>query len=141
MTHKLYEVHTQKFSVITAQEGSPTKQMRKGWNRKIRKVNLKDYNTWFAGMTTEMEEADRREPIFRVVKIFSGFMLTASSGSPSVDKNDNLVLYQNKLTEVWKQFHDRKFETTPAEKTHDSYPELGPQLIADPLTKQTFVHA
>ena len=70
-------------------------------------------------MAPEMEETNKRgdsETIFRVVKIVSGLMVTASSGSPSVDKDGNLILDQNKLAEVWRQFLDKKFECTTAEK-------------------------
>ena len=104
-TRRLYEVRAQKFSEITTQGGTPSKQLRKRWNRKIRDANLNDYvyDTRLSGMATVMEEADKRgdsKTIFRVVKLVSGQMVTASAGAPSVDKNDDLILDQCKLTEL-----------------------------------------
>ena len=102
-TRRLYEARAQKFSDITAQGGNVSKQLRKRWHRRIRDANLRDYNTWLEGMAKKMEEADKRgdsETIFRIVKIISGLMTTASAAEPSIDKNGDLILDQNKLDEV-----------------------------------------
>ena len=91
-----------------------------------------------------MEEANKwgdSESIFRIVKIISGLMTAASSGAPSVDKKGDLILDQGKLAEVWQDFLAGKFDVTEAEKHRDAYADLGPQLIADPLTEQAFVRA
>ena len=58
----------------------------------------------------------------------------------STNKGD-LILDQGKLAEVWKDFLAGKFDVTEAEKHRDAYADLGPQLIADPLTEQAFVRA
>ena len=94
-TRKIYEARTAKFSKITAQGGKVTPQLRKRWNRLIKNVNLKDYNTWIKKMATEMEEADRKgdsETIFRYVKIVSGLMTASCGKAPSIDKNGKLIL-------------------------------------------------
>ena len=65
-------------------------------------------------------------------------MVVASGGAPSVDKSGNLVLDQGRLTEVWRQFLEGKFAATGE---RDQYADLGPQLVADPLTEQAFVRA
>ena len=80
-----------------------SKQLRKRWNRKIRDANLRDYNLWSDGMTTKMEETDKRgdsETIFRIVKIFNGLMTTAQAQAPSVDNEGNLILDHNHLSQV-----------------------------------------
>ena len=81
-TRNLYEKRAQKFSHITAQGENIINQLRKRWNRKIRDVNLRDYNNWLDEMTTKMEDSDRRgdtETIFRIVKLVSGLMTTANT--------------------------------------------------------------
>ena len=143
-TRKLYEVRTAKFSAIVAQGGKVSPKMRKRWNRKIRDANLADYNDWLRQMATEMEEADKKgdsETIFRIVRIISGLMSASSSAAPSVDKNGELILDQDKLASTWRQFLEGKFKATEAEFARDEYEELGPQLVADPLTEQAFVRA
>ena len=143
-TRQLYEARAQKFSNIIEQGGTVTTQLRKRWNRKIRDANLRDYNEWLDGMATKMEEADKRgdsETIFRIVKIVSGLMTVASTQAPSVDKQGDLILDHQKLTSVWQDFLQGKFEATAAEAKRDPYEELGPQLVADPLTEQAFVRA
>ena len=47
----------------------------------------------------------------------------------------------NKLCKTWQQFLAGKFNATDAEATRDAYEDLGPQLVADPLTEQAFVRA
>ena len=119
-------------------------RLRKRWNRKIRDANLADYNDWLRQMTAEMEEADKKgdsETIFRIVKIISGLMTASSSTAPSVDKQGDLILDQDKLAKVWRQFLEGKFKATEAEFARDEYEELGPQLVADPLTEEAFVRA
>ena len=81
------------------------------------------------------------ETIFRIVKIIGGQMVAAGSRSPAVDKNGELILDHEKLAEVWREFLEEKFKTTDTEAERDPYAELGPQLIADPLTEQAFVCA
>ena len=96
-------------------------------------------------MATKMEEADRiddSETIFRVVKIMSGLMTAASHSAPSTTKQGELILDHTHLAKVWKDFLTGKFKATEAEtKERDPYEELGPQLVADPLTEQAFVRA
>ena len=95
-------------------------------------------------MAAEMETADKKgdsESIFRIVKIVSGLLTAASSHAPSVDKNGDVMLDQNRLTEVWREFLEGKFKATAAEHMRDEYADLGPQLVADPLTEQVFVRA
>ena len=143
-TRQIYEARAQKFSKIAEQGGTVTKQLRKRWNRKIRDANLRDYNDWLDSMATKMEEADRRgdsETIFRIVKIVSGLMTTATSQAPSVDSQGDLILDHQKLAAVWQDFLQGKFKATDAESKRDPYEELGPQLVADPLTEQAFVRA
>ena len=97
-------------------------RLRKRWNRKIRDANLADYNDWLRQMTAEMEEADKKgdsETIFRIVKIISGLMTASSSTAPSVDKQGDLILDQDKLTKVWRQFLEGKFKATEAEFARD----------------------
>ena len=143
-TRQLYEARTRKFSVIAAQGGTVTKQLRKRWNRKIAAANLSDYNDWLAVMAGKMEEADRKgdsETIFRIVKIMSGLMTAASNSAPSTDKQGDLILDQKTLAKTWQQFLAGKFKATTAESERDPYEDLGPQLIDDPLTEQAFVRA
>ena len=143
-TNRLYETRAQKYDHIIAQGGTITKRMRKRWNRKIRDANLRDYNMWLDSMATEMEEADKRgdsKTIFKNVKLVSGLMTAAQTQTPSRDKNDTLILDHNRLAEVWQEFLQGKFQATDAEAERDPYAELGPQLIADPLTEQAFVRA
>ena len=143
-TRALYEARAQKFSSIIAQGGKVTKQLRKRWHRKICKANLNDYNDWLSQMATRMEEADRKgdsETIFRIVKIMSGLMTTSSTTAPSTDKNGDLILDHKKLAKAWREFLTGKFKATEAEADRDPLEELGPQLIADPLTEQAFVRA
>ena len=96
-------------------------------------------------MATEMEDADKRgdsETIFRIVKIISGILCASSNAAPSVDKQGKLILDQNKLAEVWREFLEGKFKPTDAELyDRDVYEELGPELVSDPLTEQAFVRA
>ena len=97
-------------------------------------------------MTTKIENADKRgdsETVFRVVKIVSGLMTAASVKAPSIDKNDDLILDQSKLTQVWKrkQFLSGKFTSSDAEAERDPYEDLGPHLVTDPLTEEAFVCA
>ena len=102
-TRALYEARAQKFSTITAQGGTVTKQLRKRWNKKICSVNLKDYNSCLEQMVTKMEDVDKRgdsETVFRVVKVVSGLMTAASAKAPSTDKNGDLILDQEKLSKV-----------------------------------------
>ena len=143
-TRNLYEARAQKFSSITAQGGTVTPRLRKRWNRKIRDSSLEDYNAWLSEMTEEMERAHKKgdsETIFRIVKIISGQMVAAGSRSPTVDKNGELILDQEKLAKVWCEFLEEKFKATDAEAERDPYEELGPQLVADSLTEQAFVRA
>ena len=95
-------------------------------------------------MASKMEEADRRgdsETIFRIVRIISGLMAASSSDAPAMDKDGELILDQSKLASVWRQFLEGKFKPTEMEFTRDDYEELGPQLVADPLTEEAFVRA
>ena len=104
-TRQLYEARTRKFSAIAAEGGKVTKQLRKRWNRKITAANLSDYNEWLTVMAGKMEEADRKgdsETIFRLVKIMSGLMTTASNSAPSTDEQGNLILDQKALAKAWK---------------------------------------
>ena len=59
----------------------------------------------------------------------------------TVDKQGDLILDHQKLTEVWKDFLQDKFKDTDAEANRDPHTDLGPQLVADPLTEQAFVRA
>ena len=89
-TRNLYEQRAAKFSKITAQGGTVSKQLRKRWNRRIKEANLADYNTWLKSMAAEMEAADRKgdsATVFRIVKVVSGLMTAASGKAPSVDKD------------------------------------------------------
>lgn len=143
-TRLLYEARAAKFSKISAQGDTVSAQLRKRWNRRIKDSNLKDYHAWLRKMATKMEEADRvgdSETVFRVVKIVSGLMTTASGKAPSVDEDGKLILDQKRLAQVWRQFLAAKFPTTEAETKRDPYEELGPQLIADPLTEEAFERA
>ena len=143
-TRRLYEERARKFSAITARGGKVSKQLRKRWYRKIKSANLRDYNTWLEKMTVEMEEANSRgdtEAVFRIVKIISGLMVAANGKSPAKDKKGDLILDQARMAEVWQQFLEKKFSATEAEAERDEYEELGPQLVADPLTEQAFVRA
>ena len=143
-TRALYEARAQKYSSIAAQGGTITKQLRKRWNRKICKANLDDYNEWLKKMADKMEEADRvgdSETIFRIVKLMSGLMQASSTDAPSTDKNGDLILDHKTLAKTWKDFLEGKFKATEAEKKRDPLEELGPQLIADPLTEFAFVRA
>lgn len=139
-TRKIYEARSTKFNKINAQGG-------KVWNRHImKKSNLKDYNTWLKKMVTEMEEADKKgdsETIFRCVKIkiISGLMKAAAGKAPSVGKDGDLILDQNRLAQVWQQFLQGKFEVTEEKVERDPYEDLRPQLIADPITEEAFVRA
>ena len=143
-TRALYEARAQKFSAITAQGGTVTRQLRKRWNKKICKANLDDYNTWLSKMAEKMEETDRvgdSETIFRIVKLMSGLMQASSTDAPSVDKNGDLILDHKALAKTWKEFLEGKFKATQGEEKRDPLEELGPQLIDDPLTEFAFVRA
>ena len=142
-TRRLYEARATKFSRIEARGGKVSAQLRKRWHRKIRDANLKDYNVWLEKMTTEMEGVDKKgdsEKIFRIVKIVSGLMTAASPQAPSVDKNDNMILDQEKLSQAWRDFLEGKFKATAQEGDRDPYEGLGPELISDPLTEQAHVN-
>ena len=105
---------------------------------------MKGYNEWLAQMATKMEEADKKddsETIFCIVKLMSGLLTAASSTSPSTDKKGDLILDHKKLASVWSDFLAGKFKVTQAETERDPLEDLGPQLIADPLTEQAFVRA
>ena len=89
-------------------------------------------------MAVKMQEADKvgdSETIFRIVKLMSGLMQASSMDSPSTDKSDNLILDQKTLSRTWKEFLEGKFKATGTEATRDPLEDLGPQLIADPLTE------
>ena len=51
-TRALYEARAQKYSKITSQGGTVSKELRKRWNRKICAANLKDYKEWLNQMAT-----------------------------------------------------------------------------------------
>ena len=68
-------------------------------------------------------------------------MVASSAHAPAVDKNGDLILDHEKLATVWKQFLENKFKATDREHKRDEYTELGPQLVADPLTEEAFVRA
>ena len=93
-------------------------------------------------LALEMEEADRKgdsETIFRCVKIVSGLTTTACDKAPSVDKDDKLIPDQQKLTQVWRQFLEGKFKASQLRQKRSGrdpyeYEDLGPELVADPLT-------
>ena len=143
-TRNIYDARAKKFSSILSRGGKVTKQLRKRWHRKIKDANLSDYNNWLDSMTTKMEEANKigdSESIFRIVKIISGLITTATSQAPAVKKDGGLILDQQELAKVWQTFLTDKFKATNAELERDAYAELGPQLIADPLTEQAFVRA
>ena len=95
-------------------------------------------------MTTKMEEADKvgdSETIFRIVKLMSGLMQASSMDAPSIDKQGDPILDQAALARTWKDFLEGKFQATKTESTRDPLEDLGPQLIADPLTEYAFVRA
>lgn len=143
-TKSLYTARAHKFSAIIAAGGTITKQLRKRWNRKIARANLKDYNDWLSKMAEKMEEADKKgdsKTIFNIVKIMSGIMTASSNHAPSLDKNGDLILDQAKLARSWRDFLTGKFAATSAEAARDGYEDLGPQLVEDPLTEQAFVRA
>ena len=81
---------------------------------------------WPRRWKRQINEEMHSETIFRIVKIISGLLATSSSTAPSVDKQGDLILDQDKLTSVWRQFLQGKFKATEAEFERDPYKELGP---------------
>ena len=43
------------------------------------------------------------------------------------------------MVKVCREFLEGKFKTTDAETKRDEFTDLGPQIIADPLTEEAFV--
>ena len=94
--------------------------MGKRWNRKIRDVNLVDYNRWLDGMTEDMEKTHKigdSKSIFKIVQLMSGLMVAASPQAPKVDKKGELILDHDKLASVWREFLEGKFKVTECEHT------------------------
>ena len=79
---------------------------------------MRDYNTLLDKLVTEMEQADQRgdsKTIFRIVKLISGLMTIANGKAPTVDKEGNLILDQQRMAVIWRQFLEGKFAVTDTE--------------------------
>ena len=143
-TRSLYEERTRRFSAISAKGGKISKSMRRRWNNKIKKANLKDYNDWIEKMAGSMEQAYAKgdtKAIFEVVRKISGTTKPFSSKAPSKTKQGELILGHEELAEMWRDFLEGKFKETDAEKNDRHYDDIGAQIDEDPLTKDAFLKA
>ena len=59
----------------------------------------------------------------------------STTKASAVDNEDNLILDHDRITKVWHDFLYNKFAVTETEHARDAYADLGPQLVADPLTE------
>ena len=106
-TREMYAERAKRFSKIEAQGGKVSRSMRHRWQRKLRDVNLKDYNEWLEKLTRKMEVANGQgdvKEVHNLVRMISGAQKTFPGTTPTVDENGDRILQQQRLTEVWKDF-------------------------------------
>ena len=95
-------------------------------------------------MAKDMEQAYARGDTTAVLNAIckvNGNTKSFSSKTPSKNKDGELIMGQESLAEMWRDFLEGKFKATDEESRRPDYQNIGEQTEDDPLTKEAFLRA
>ena len=118
-----------------------TKKIFKDIQRRIKTSCLNDYREWIEATVTGMEKVNEAGDIKTIYRLVNS--ITSNPGKPpnnlTTDKNGQLLQSPEATANAWRDFLQKKFEPTEAEKGRPSMETI--PKTTDPISVKEFENA